>query len=130
PTIAVVGAMAEGDTEIRDAHELRVKETDRIAAMATNLRAFGVTVTEHDDGMTIHGGSKPVGARVDSLGDHRIAMAFAILGLFAAQDTETTEIVLRASFNTKEPPLPPLPEMFLKPVFPKEPRPCRRCLRR
>jgi 3-phosphoshikimate 1-carboxyvinyltransferase len=48
--------LAEGDTEIRDAKELRVKETDRIAAMATNLRAFGVAVTEHDDGMTIHGG--------------------------------------------------------------------------
>ena len=56
PIIAVIGAIAEGDTEIRDARELRVKETDRIAAMAANLRAFGVKVTEHDDGMTVHGG--------------------------------------------------------------------------
>ncbi len=55
PVIAVIAAVADGDTEIRDAHELRVKETDRIAAMATNLRAFGVAVTEHDDGMTVHG---------------------------------------------------------------------------
>ena len=56
-------ALAEGDTEIRDAQELRVKETDRIAAMADNLRAFGVTVTEHDDGMTIHGGATLTGAQ-------------------------------------------------------------------
>jgi len=87
PIIAVAGALAEGDTEIRDAHELRVKETDRIAAMATNLRAFGVTVTEHEDGMTIHGGTKPTGAKVGSYGDHRIAMASAILGLFSKGET-------------------------------------------
>ena len=91
PIIAVLGAVAEGDTEIRDAHELRVKETDRIAAMATNLRAFGVTVTEHDDGMTVHGGSKLTGAKVGSFGDHRIAMACAILGLFAKGETTITE---------------------------------------
>lgn len=87
PIIAVAGAVAEGDTEIRDAHELRVKETDRIAAMATNLRKFGVRVTEHEDGMTIHGGVKPTGARVESFGDHRIAMACAILGLFSTGET-------------------------------------------
>jgi 3-phosphoshikimate 1-carboxyvinyltransferase len=89
PIIAVIGAIAEGDTEIRDAHELRVKETDRIAAMATNLRAFGVEVTEHDDGMTIHGGGvdKLTGAKVTSFGDHRIAMSCAILALFAKGET-------------------------------------------
>jgi 3-phosphoshikimate 1-carboxyvinyltransferase len=92
PIIAVIGAIAEGDTEIRDAHELRVKETDRIAAMATNLRAFGVAVTEYDDGMTVHGGSdKLTGAKVGSFGDHRIAMACAILGLFAKGETTITE---------------------------------------
>ena len=91
PIIAVIGAIAEGDTEIRDAHELRVKETDRIAAMAKNLRAFGVTVTEHDDGMTVHGGSPLTGAKVGSFGDHRIAMACAILGLFARGETTVTE---------------------------------------
>ena len=78
PIIAVIGALAEGSTEIRDAKELRVKETDRIAAMATNLRAFGVQVDEHDDGMTIHGGAALKAAKVESFGDHRIAMACAI----------------------------------------------------
>jgi 3-phosphoshikimate 1-carboxyvinyltransferase len=91
PIIAVAAAVAEGDTEIRDAQELRVKETDRIAAMAGNLREFGVTVTEHDDGMTIHGGSNLTGARVRSFGDHRIAMACAILGLFARGETVIEE---------------------------------------
>jgi 3-phosphoshikimate 1-carboxyvinyltransferase len=91
PIIAVIGAIADGDTEIRDAHELRVKETDRIAAMATNLRAFGVRVTEHDDGMTVHGGSPLTGAKVGSFGDHRIAMACAILGLFSKGETTITE---------------------------------------
>jgi 3-phosphoshikimate 1-carboxyvinyltransferase len=93
PIIAIAGALAEGDTEIRDARELRVKETDRIAAMATNLRAFGVQVTEHDDGMTVHGGGgeKLNGARVSSFGDHRIAMACAILGLFCRGETTITE---------------------------------------
>jgi len=91
PIIAVIGALAEGNTEIRDAKELRVKETDRIAAMANNLRAFGVEVTEHDDGMTIHGGSPLKGAKVGSFGDHRIAMACAILGLFAKGETTISE---------------------------------------
>jgi 3-phosphoshikimate 1-carboxyvinyltransferase len=93
PIIAVIGAIADGDTEIRDAHELRVKETDRIAAMATNLRAFGVEVTEHDDGMTVHGsgGEKLHGAKVASFGDHRIAMACAILGLFAKGETAISD---------------------------------------
>ena len=87
PIIAVAGALAEGVTEIRDAKELRVKETDRITAMAENLRQFGVEVDEHDDGMTIHGGATLKGARVASRGDHRIAMASAILGLFAKGET-------------------------------------------
>jgi 3-phosphoshikimate 1-carboxyvinyltransferase len=93
PIIAVIGAIAEGETEIRDAHELRVKETDRIAAMANNLRAFGVNVTEHDDGMTIQGtgGVNLTGAKVGSFGDHRIAMACAILGLFSKGETTITE---------------------------------------
>jgi len=91
PIISAIGAVADGDTEIRDAHELRVKETDRIAAMATNLRAFGVAVTEHDDGMTIHGGSALTGAKVGSFGDHRIAMSCAVLGLFAKGETTITE---------------------------------------
>jgi 3-phosphoshikimate 1-carboxyvinyltransferase len=87
PIIAVAAAIADGETEIRDAQELRVKETDRIAAMATNLRAFGVNVTEHKDGMTVTGGAHLTGAKVASFGDHRIAMACAILGLFAKGET-------------------------------------------
>jgi 3-phosphoshikimate 1-carboxyvinyltransferase len=103
PIIAVIGAIAEGDTEIRDAHELRVKETDRIAAMATNLRDFGVTVTEHDDGMTVHGGSPLTGAKVASYGDHRIAMACAILGLFSKGETTITETAcIATSYPTFE----------------------------
>jgi 3-phosphoshikimate 1-carboxyvinyltransferase len=87
PIIAVAGALAEGKTEIRDAKELRVKETDRIEAMAHNLRAFGVEVEEHEDGMTVHGGATLRGARVNSRGDHRIAMACAILGMFSRGET-------------------------------------------
>ncbi len=87
PILAVAGALAEGTTTIRDAAELRVKETDRIAAVANNLRAMGVTVDEFDDGMTIHGGSKLNGATLPSYGDHRIAMSFAIAGLFADGET-------------------------------------------
>lgn len=87
PILAVAGALAEGETIIRDAKELRVKETDRIAAVAANLRAMGVEVEEFDDGMRIVGGSKLKGAKLPSYGDHRIAMAFAIAGLFATGET-------------------------------------------
>ena len=83
PIIAVAAALAEGQTVIRDAHELRVKESDRIKAMATSLRAFGVPVIEEPDGMIIDGGHPIKHARVESFGDHRIAMASAILALFA-----------------------------------------------
>jgi 3-phosphoshikimate 1-carboxyvinyltransferase len=83
PILAVAAALAEGRTVIKDARELRVKETDRIAAVARNLRAFGVQVDEREDGMEIEGGTPLHGAEVESFGDHRIAMAFAILALFA-----------------------------------------------
>lgn len=87
PIIAVAAALAEGTTTIRDAGELRVKETDRIFAVAENLRRMGVDVEEQYDGMTIRGGKILKGARIDSFGDHRIAMAFAIAGLFADGET-------------------------------------------
>lgn len=87
PVIAVAAALAEGTTRIRDAAELRVKETDRIAAVATNLRAMGVEVEEFPDGMAITGGRPLKGARLKCFGDHRIAMAFAIAGLFAKGET-------------------------------------------
>ncbi len=87
PILAVAAALAEGRTVIRDAKELRVKETDRIAAVAMNLRAFGVQVDEREDGMEIVGGCPLHGAEVESFGDHRIAMSAAILGLFSEEQT-------------------------------------------
>lgn len=82
PILAVAAALARGQTIIRDARELRVKETDRIAVVAQNLRLMGVTVEEYEDGMEITGGGPLKGATLDSHGDHRIAMAFAIAGLY------------------------------------------------
>ena len=87
PVIAVAAALAEGDTHIRNARELRVKETDRITTTVDNLRKMGADVEEFEDGMTIHGGLPLKGAEIDSHGDHRIAMAFAIAGLFAEGET-------------------------------------------
>jgi 3-phosphoshikimate 1-carboxyvinyltransferase len=87
PILAVAGALANGQTIIRHAQELRVKETDRIAAIAHNLRAMGAQVTEMNDGIQIYGPAPLRGARVASFGDHRIAMAFAIAGLFADGET-------------------------------------------
>ncbi len=87
PILAVAAALARGNTLISDAQELRVKETDRIAAVAKNLRAMGVTVQEFDDGMEIEGGAKLHGATIETYGDHRIAMAFAIAGMFAEGQT-------------------------------------------
>ena len=87
PILAVAGALASGTTTIRNAQELRVKETDRIAAIAHNLRAMGAQVIELNDGLEIHGHGSLRGARVASFGDHRIAMAFAIAGLFADGET-------------------------------------------
>jgi 3-phosphoshikimate 1-carboxyvinyltransferase len=87
PILAVAGALASGTTTIRHAQELRVKETDRIAAIAHNLRAMGAQVIELNDGLEIHGRGSLRGAKVASFGDHRIAMAFAVAGLFADGDT-------------------------------------------
>ena len=85
PILAVAGALAEGVTEIRDAGELRVKESDRIAEMVKHLRAFGVEVEEFEDGMRVQGGAvlrTPL-EPVLSDGDHRIAMSMAVLNTFA-----------------------------------------------
>jgi 3-phosphoshikimate 1-carboxyvinyltransferase len=104
PALAIAAALAEGKTTIRGAAELRVKETDRIAAIATNLRAMGVPVEEFDDGMEITGSAKLRGATMDSFGDHRIAMAFAIAGLFAEGETiiENVECVATSYPNFEE----------------------------
>jgi 3-phosphoshikimate 1-carboxyvinyltransferase len=87
PILAVAGALANGTTIIRHAQELRVKESDRIAAIAHNLRTMGAQVAEMADGLEIHGPATLHGARVASFGDHRIAMALAIAGLFADGET-------------------------------------------
>lgn len=87
PILAVAGALAEGRTVIRDAQELRVKESDRLHALASNLREMGVEVRELYDGLEIIGCSQLKGAKLDSHGDHRIAMAFAVAGLFAEGET-------------------------------------------
>jgi 3-phosphoshikimate 1-carboxyvinyltransferase len=95
PVIAVAAALAQGKTVIRNAKELRVKETDRITTTVNNLRAMGAKVDEFEDGLEIHGGSPLHSAVIDSFGDHRIAMAFAIAGLFASGETviKNTECV-------------------------------------
>lgn len=92
PILAVAAALAEGRTIIRDAKELRVKESDRIMAVAQNLQLMGVDVQEFFDGMEIKGGSPLKGATLRSHGDHRIAMSFAIAGLFAQGETTIEDV--------------------------------------
>lgn len=87
PVIAVAAAYAEGTTVIRDAAELRVKESDRIAVMAAELRKLGANVRELPDGMEITGGGRLHGAVCESRGDHRIAMSLAVAGLNAEGQT-------------------------------------------
>ena len=84
PVIAVAAAYAEGETVIRDAQELKVKESNRIAAMVTELKKAGVDVEETDDGMIVRGGKRPHGADFDTYNDHRIAMSLAVLALGAS----------------------------------------------
>ena len=92
PVLAAIAPYTEQGIEIRDARELRVKESDRIAAVATNLRAMGAQVEEREDGLKIPGRQTLHGAEIDSFGDHRIAMAFAVAGLRAEGETR----ILRA----------------------------------
>lgn len=87
PVLAVAAAFAQGTTHIRNASELRVKESDRIATTVGNLRAMGAEVEEYEDGMAITGGHQLHGATMDSFGDHRIAMGFLMAGLQADGDT-------------------------------------------
>ena len=87
PVLAAIAPYTSSGIEIRDARELRVKESDRIAAVAANLRAMGATVEEREDGLKIPGGQTLHGAEIDSQGDHRIAMAFAIAALRADGET-------------------------------------------
>ncbi|WP_139489158.1 3-phosphoshikimate 1-carboxyvinyltransferase [Brevibacillus dissolubilis] len=87
PVIAVLATQAKGQTIIRDAEELKVKETDRIATVVSQLSKFGATVTPTDDGMIIEGSAQLTAAEIDSMGDHRIGMAMAIAGLAAPGET-------------------------------------------
>jgi 3-phosphoshikimate 1-carboxyvinyltransferase len=88
PVLAAIGPYTSDGVEIRDSRELRVKESDRIASVAKNLRLMGAEVEEFDDGLRIPGGQRLHGASLDSFGDHRIAMAFAVAALRAEGDTE------------------------------------------
>jgi len=91
PVLAVAGALALGKTIIKDAAELRVKESDRLAVVCRHLKAMGAHVEEMPDGMVIEGGHPLHGAVLESHGDHRIAMAFAVAGLFADGKTVITD---------------------------------------
>jgi len=87
PVLAAIGPYTQNGIRIRDAKELRVKESDRIALVAANLRAMGAEVEEFEDGLDVSGGQKLHGATIDAGGDHRIAMAFAVAGLRASGET-------------------------------------------
>ncbi|MDD5686802.1 MAG: 3-phosphoshikimate 1-carboxyvinyltransferase [Elusimicrobia bacterium] len=88
PIIAVAATQSEGTTRITDARELRVKETDRLKAMSSELKKMGADIEEYEDGLVIKGPTKLKGAKVDSYKDHRIAMSLAIASLVADGDTE------------------------------------------
>ena len=97
PIMAIVAAAAQGTSVIRDAYELRLQKTDRIKSIAANLRKMGVKVGELEDGLAIDGGSELEGAEIESFGDHRIAMSFAVAALIARnpsviKDAECVEL--------------------------------------
>lgn len=88
PILAVLAAFAQGTTTIRDAAELKVKESDRIASVSENLRRMGADVTPTEDGMILHGGKPLHGATIETGLDHRIAMSFSVAALAAEGDTK------------------------------------------
>ncbi len=107
PILAAIAPYTEQGLEVRDAKELRVKESDRIAALATNLRLMGARVEEREDGLKIPGGQTLRGAKLDSFDDHRIAMAFAVAALRAKGETvienaQAVEISYPAFFQSLE----------------------------
>ena len=91
PVLAVLGATSVNGLTVRDASELRVKETDRIATVAENMRRMGIEISTFEDGFHVPGKQKFKGAEVESFGDHRIAMAFAVAGLSADGETLVKE---------------------------------------
>lgn len=92
PALAVAAALAEGETVVAGAAELRVKEVDRLAALARELVKLGVRLTEAPDGLRIQGGAHLKGAVVSSRGDHRMAMSLAVAGLFADGETRIQDV--------------------------------------
>ncbi|MBK0025393.1 3-phosphoshikimate 1-carboxyvinyltransferase [Stenotrophomonas sp. S48] len=92
PALFVAAAAAEGQTVVTGAAELRVKESDRLAAMATGLRALGMQVDETEDGATLHGGVTLGSGTIESHSDHRIAMAFAIAGQISSGEVRINDI--------------------------------------
>ncbi len=88
PLLAVLATQAKGSSRLLNAEELRVKESDRIAAMAANLQAWGIRLEEQEDGLIIEGPQKLSGGRVQTFGDHRIAMAMSVAGLIAGVPAE------------------------------------------
>lgn len=107
PILAVMAALAEGTTVIRDAAELKVKETNRIDTVTAGLAAMGANVTPTEDGMIIEGASCLTGARIQSHLDHRIAMAFAVAGLAAQgetfiEDSQCVDVSYPEFFQTLE----------------------------
>jgi 3-phosphoshikimate 1-carboxyvinyltransferase len=105
PVLAAIAPYTEQGIEVRDAKELRVKESDRIATVAKNLRLMGAQVEEREDGLKIPGGQTLHGAEIDSYGDHRIVMAFAVAALRAESETlirgaESAAISYPAFFST------------------------------
>lgn len=101
PAIAVLACFAEGTTVIKDAQELKVKESNRIDEMVNNLAKMGADITATDDGMIIHGGKPLHGATINSKLDHRLAMSFAIAGLMAGGETDIQGAeVVETSFPT------------------------------
>jgi 3-phosphoshikimate 1-carboxyvinyltransferase len=107
PMLAVLATQAHGKSVIRDARELRFKETDRVVAVAENLQRMGVKVDAQPDGWVIEGPQKLQGSRIQSYGDHRVVMAFAVAGLIADGETiiegaEWASISLPAFFDQLE----------------------------
>ncbi len=90
PIFAVLATQAQGETIVREAEELRVKESDRIGSLASELRKLGVQIEERPDGFVIAGPTRLHGAVVDSHGDHRLAMSLAVAGLIAEGETTVT----------------------------------------
>jgi len=92
PILAVIACFAQGETVIKDAKELRFKETDRIKATVEGLRKMGANIEEREDGMVIKGGKKLKGGKCESYGDHRIAMALTIAALGARKKSKIMDV--------------------------------------